>query len=76
MGYSGKIINPEHLNNNIVSRPNIILMHGDKDQIVPIDGLLEAKDFLSKMIIKLKQKFSKIVNIEYLLKALVWAYNL
>ena len=48
IGYSGKIINLEHLSKNIVSRPNIILMHGDIDQIVSIDSLLEAKDFFNK----------------------------
>ena len=48
IGYSGKIIDIEHLNKNIVSRPNIILMHGDIDQVVSIDSLLEAKDFFNK----------------------------
>ena len=48
IGYSGKIIDVEHLSKNIVSRPNIILMHGDIDQVVPIDSLLEAKNFFSK----------------------------
>ena len=48
IGYSGRIIDKEHLSKNIVSRPNIILMHGDIDQVVTIDGLLEAKDFFSK----------------------------
>ena len=49
IGYSGKIIDVEHLSKNIVSRPNIILMHGDIDQVVPIDSLLEAKNFFSKL---------------------------
>ena len=48
IGYSGKIIDTEHLGKNIASRPNIILMHGDMDQVVTIDGLLEAKEFFSK----------------------------
>ena len=48
IGYSGKIIDTEHLGKNIVSRPNIILMHGDVDQVVTIEGLLEAKNFFSK----------------------------
>ncbi|MBD1172306.1 dienelactone hydrolase family protein [Pelagibacterales bacterium SAG-MED05] len=48
IGYSGKIIDTEHLGKNIASRPNIILMHGDIDQVVTIDGLLEAKNFFSK----------------------------
>ena len=48
IGYSGKIIDSEHLGKNIVSRPNIILMHGDIDQVVPIDSLLEAKNFFNE----------------------------
>ena len=46
IGYSGRIIDTEHLGKNIISRPNIILMHGDLDKVVPIDGLLEAKNFI------------------------------
>tara|TARA_B100000780_G_scaffold61733_1_gene39914 strand:- start:212 stop:862 length:651 start_codon:yes stop_codon:yes gene_type:complete len=48
VGYSGKIIDVNHLQNNIVSRPNIILMHGDKDEIVPASFLLQAKEFFKK----------------------------
>ena len=48
IGYSGKIINTDHLSKNINSRPNIILMHGDLDQVVTIDAFLEAKDFFGK----------------------------
>ena len=48
VGYSGKIIDLDHLQNNIISRPNIILMHGDKDEIVPINFFLEAKEFFNK----------------------------
>ena len=48
VGYSGKIIDINHLDKNLISRPNIILMHGDKDQVVTIDGLLEAKNFFYK----------------------------
>ena len=28
IGYSGRIIDIEHLGKNIISKPNIILMHG------------------------------------------------
>jgi phospholipase/carboxylesterase len=48
IGYSGKIIDTKHLQNNINSRPDIILMHGDKDEIVPVSFLLEAKEFFNK----------------------------
>ena len=48
IGYSGRIISIEHLSKNINSKPKIILMHGDMDEVVPIDSLLEAKDFFNK----------------------------
>ena len=48
VGYSGKIIDPNHLSKNINSKPNILLMHGDKDEVVSINALLEAKDFFNK----------------------------
>ena len=59
IGYSGRIIDTEHLGKNIVSRPNIILMHGDTDQIVSVDALLEAKDFFSKNNYKIESKIFK-----------------
>ncbi len=48
VGYSGKIIDINHLEKNINSKPNIMLMHGNKDQIVPVNFLLEAKEFFIK----------------------------
>ena len=48
IGYSGRIISVEHLEKNINSKPGIFLLHGDKDQVVPITALLEAKEFFSK----------------------------
>jgi len=48
IGYSGKILNIKHLNQNINSKPEIFLMHGDKDAVVPINFLLEAKEFFNK----------------------------
>ncbi len=59
VGYSGRIIDTKHLEKNIISRPNIILMHGDDDQIVPIDSLLEAKDFFSKNNYEIETKIFK-----------------
>ena len=59
IGYSGKIIDTNHLNQNIVSRPNIILMHGDADQVVTIDGLLETKDFFNKNNYEIETKIFK-----------------
>ena len=38
IGYSGKILNIKHLNQNINSRPEVYLMHGDKDAVVPLNS--------------------------------------
>ena len=59
VGYSGKIINTDHLSKNINSKPNIILMHGDLDQVVTIDAFLEAKDFFRKSNYTIETKMFK-----------------
>jgi len=59
VGYSGKIIDINYLQNNINSRPNVILMHGDKDEIVPVSFLLEAKEFFNKNNYKIESKLFK-----------------
>ena len=56
IGYSGRIIDTDHLSKNIVSKPNIILMHGDIDQIVPVNSFLEAKEFFIKNNYKIETK--------------------
>ena len=56
IGYSGRIISTEHLSQNINARPNVILMHGDIDQIVTIDSFLEAKEFFGKHNYKVETK--------------------
>ena len=59
IGYSGRIIDTNHLSKNINSRPNITLMHGDKDQIVTVDSFLEAKDFFGKNNYEIETKIFK-----------------
>ena len=59
LGYSGKIIDTKHLGNNINSKPKVILMHGDNDQVVPINYLLEAKDFFKKNDYQIETKIFK-----------------
>ncbi len=46
VGFSGKIINTENLKMRKKNYANILLIHGDNDDIVPPTYLLEAKDFL------------------------------
>ena len=59
VGYSGKIINKQHLSENIVSRPKIFLMHGDRDTIVSPSHLLESKEFLVQQNLKIRTKIFK-----------------
>ncbi len=46
VGFSGKIINTENLKIRRKNHTNILLIHGDNDDIVSPSHLLEAKDFL------------------------------
>jgi phospholipase/carboxylesterase len=59
IGYSGKIYDPNILENNIKSKPPIFLMHGDDDNIVPLEDMMEAKNFLTKNKVELKTKIFK-----------------
>ena len=45
IGFSGKIIDKKNLSLRIKSKTNILLIHGDSDQVVPPSSLLDAKDF-------------------------------
>ena len=59
VGFSGKIIDKENLNSRIKSDANILLIHGDIDDIVSIDNLLDAKDFFLRHKIKVRTKIMK-----------------
>ena len=45
VGFSGKIINQEDLKSRKKVSMNILLIHGDADQVVQPNCMLEAKDF-------------------------------
>jgi len=59
VGYSGKIINKNHLSKNINSKPKIFLMHGENDTIVSPTHLLESKEYLKNNNINIKTKMFK-----------------
>ena len=46
VGFSGKIIDQNNLKGRIKNFSDVLLIHGDEDQVVPSTYLLEAKDFL------------------------------
>ena len=52
IGFSGKIIDKDDLKERIISKTDMLLFHGDADEVVPPSNLLEVKDFLERNKIK------------------------
>ena len=48
IGFSGKIIDINNLQKRIKNKSKILLIHGDQDEIVSSNYLLEAKDFFKR----------------------------
>ena len=46
LGYSGKIFDYELLSQNLNSRPKIKFLHGNIDEIIPVEEMYKAVDFL------------------------------
>jgi phospholipase/carboxylesterase len=46
VGFSGRLLAPETLKDEVVSRLPILLVHGDQDPMVPVQSLPEAADTL------------------------------
>ena len=59
VGFSGKIINQEDLKLRKKNSTNTILIHGDSDQVVSPDFLLEAKDFFIRNNIEIETHLIK-----------------
>ncbi|MDJ0629149.1 MAG: dienelactone hydrolase family protein [Rhodobacter sp.] len=47
VGFSGRLLRPEVLADEVVSRPPVLLVHGDQDEMVPPQSLPEAGNALS-----------------------------
>jgi phospholipase/carboxylesterase len=48
ISFSGKIVQPEMVGDKIISKPDICLIHGNKDSVLPFNNFLEAKEILTK----------------------------
>ena len=59
VGFSGKIIDKEHLSKRISSKTKMLLLHGELDTVVPANNLLEAKDFLIRNKIEIETHMIK-----------------
>ena len=59
IGFSGKIINQEDLKLRKKNSTNVLLIHGDSDQVVSPNFLLEAKDFFIRNNVEIKTHLIK-----------------
>ncbi len=59
LGFSGKIISKTELSKRIIHKPEILLIHGENDDIVPCVKSLEAKDFLERNKVSVKLEIIK-----------------
>jgi len=48
VGFSGRLISAELLENQAISKPPVLLVHGDQDDVVPPQSLQEAGDALTR----------------------------
>ena len=59
VGFSGKIINQNDLVKRKTSSTKMLLLHGDRDEVVSPTFLLETKDFLIRNDIEIETKMIK-----------------
>ncbi len=59
VGFSGKIINQENLKSRIKVLTDTLLIHGDSDQVVSPNFMLEAKDFFIRNNIEIETHLIK-----------------
>mgnify|MGYP002633010870 CR=1 FL=1 len=46
VGFSGRLLDPEALVDDVASKPPILLIHGDEDDVVPVESLPAAVEAL------------------------------
>jgi phospholipase/carboxylesterase len=46
VGFSGRLLSPETLAEEAVTRPPVLLVHGDADEVVPVQSLPQAAEAL------------------------------
>ena len=59
VGFSGKIINQDNLKSRIQNPTDVLLIHGDTDQVVSPNYMLEAKDFFIRNNIEIETHLIK-----------------
>ena len=47
LGYSGELVGPEHLK-EATGKPPILLVHGDRDEVIPLDAVFTSSNALGQ----------------------------
>lgn len=47
VGFSGRLLSPETLQDEVLNKPPVLLVHGDQDDVVPFQSMSEAGDALT-----------------------------
>ena len=58
IGYSGTLVGAEMLADSIKSRPPVLLVHGDSDEVVPVDAMPLAVEGLKRVGIEVSHHIS------------------
>lgn len=48
ISFSGRVILPENVGDKIITKPDICLVHGQKDSVLPFENFLQAQEILSE----------------------------
>ena len=75
VGFSGKIINLNDLKDRKKNSTNMLLIHGENDEIVSPTHLLEAKDFLLRENVNVETHLIKNCNHQISIEASSIALN-
>lgn len=54
VGFSGLLAGPDNLAGDIVSRPPVLLVHGDSDDVIPVEALGQARNVLGALNVPLE----------------------
>lgn len=59
LGFSGSMTLPENWENGVTSRPPVQLIHGDRDQVLPLEHMQNAEKALKSIDIDVRTHVSK-----------------
>ena len=58
VGFSGRLHDGENLSDEAISKPPVLLIHGDQDEMIPVAALAEAHDGLTAAGFQVKKHIS------------------